>query len=958
MAAEEEVGSLAVSVSLTTAEFNKGIASMNKQMQIVGQEFRNASGGLDKVGDASEIAALRIESLTKKIDLQQGIVDQFSLAHQRAIEKFGEGSKQALDYELKLRRAEGTLQSMQRELASTTSELERLGESTEQSGSDFGEFGEKLKGMGAMAAAGVLAIGAAFVGMVGLGVKTSDELQDALDDVQASTGAADEGMASMKETMLAIYNNNFGESFADIGASMGVITQQTGLTGEALQTATENALALRDTFGMEVTDSIRTVDMMMKQFGISGDEAFNLIAQGAQAGLDKNGNLLDSINEYSIHFEQLGFDGEEMFNMMANGARAGVFDVDKLGDAMKEFGIRSKDASDSSAAGFAALGLDATEMTTAFNEGGEAGKEAFGKVTKALFEMDDLTAQNMTGVALFGTQWEDVGVKGVKSLVDTQGAISTTVDALGKINEVKYNSFGESVEGIKRQLITGIVLPLGDEVLPKMNEFGNYLKTDLPSIIEGIKPVISGLIESIEFLADNFKIITPLVAGFAAGFVAYEIIGTVSGLVSAFRIATEGATIAQWAMNVAMSANPIGLAVIAIAAVVAAGVALWMNWDTISAKATEVFTAIKTTISESVNWIINLFTVTIPESITLMVEFFSALPGEIVKIFNGVMDGISKWGKSVGSWVSTNVPKFIDAIVKFFDQLPGKIGYALGFALGTMAKWGVDSVAWVATNIPILISNIVTFFSGLPGKLAAEFTKAVTELGKWGTNSKNWVTTNVPVLISSIVSFFAGLPGKLATEFTKVVGEVSKWIGNMKAKVSSEIPKVVSSITGFFDDLPGDMADIGDNLVKGLWNGINGAASWLKNMISNFAESIIDGFKAAFGIESPSKKTMEIGGYLGEGLAIGMENQSGRVGTAAMSMASGILGLSRLSPKVNTQTGGSAITGNQSVPGGNQAPSGQINISLLLDGKTVAQVIAPHQYQNQRGRSRGQGALA
>ena len=85
--------------------------------------------------------------------------------------------------------------------------------------------------------------------------------------------------------------------------------------------------------------------MMMKQFGVTSDEAFNLIAQGAQNGLDKNGNLLDSINEYSVHFKQLGFDAEDMFNMFSNGAKAGVFDVDKLGDAVKEFGIRCKDGS-------------------------------------------------------------------------------------------------------------------------------------------------------------------------------------------------------------------------------------------------------------------------------------------------------------------------------------------------------------------------------------------------------------------------------------------------------------------------------------------------------------------------------------------------------------------------------------------------------------------------------------
>src|SRR4030042_1879790 len=109
---------------------------------------------------------------------------------------------------------------------------------------------------------------------------------------------------------------------------------------------------------MEVNESIRSADMMMKTFGDTGEEAYNLIAQGAQWGLDKNGNLLDSINEYSVHFQQLGLDSTDMFNMFQNGAMAGVFDIDKLGDAVKEFGIRVKDGSDGTKEAFKMLGLD------------------------------------------------------------------------------------------------------------------------------------------------------------------------------------------------------------------------------------------------------------------------------------------------------------------------------------------------------------------------------------------------------------------------------------------------------------------------------------------------------------------------------------------------------------------------------------------------------------------------
>ena len=100
-----------------------------------------------------------------------------------------------------------------------------------------------------------------------------------------------------------------------------------------------------------------------------GKKLLNLIAQGAQNGLDKNDDLLDTINEYSVHFSQAGYSAEEMFNSLKNGTDAGTFSVDKLGDAVKEFGIRMKDgtANDS----LKELGLNVDDVTKRFAQGGE-----------------------------------------------------------------------------------------------------------------------------------------------------------------------------------------------------------------------------------------------------------------------------------------------------------------------------------------------------------------------------------------------------------------------------------------------------------------------------------------------------------------------------------------------------------------------------------------------------------
>lgn len=86
-----------------------------------------------------------------------------------------------------------------------------------------------------------------------------------------------------------------------------------------------------------------------------------------------------------------------------------------------------------------------------------------------------------------------------------------------------------------------------------------------------------------------------------------------------------------------------------------------------------------------------------------------------------------------------------------------------------------------------------------------------------------------------------------------------------------------SIITGI-KELPGKVLDLGKNIVQGLWNGITNAGNWLKEKISGFASGVIDGFKNAFGIHSPSLvMNKEIGRYLALGLGEGFDDNIGKV---------------------------------------------------------------------------------
>lgn len=378
--------------------------------------------------------------------------------------------------------------------------------------------------------ASLVGAGTAFVAATTYAVNFANEVETALASFQSSTGAAKNEMEDFEDVMLDIYNNNYGENLEDISNAMSSVKKEIeDISPENLQELTENALLLRDVFDYDVNEQVRAANMLMEQFGISGDEAFTLIAQASQKGLDKNGDLLDTINEYSVQFEQLGFSAEEMFNSLENGAENGTFSVDKLGDTIKEFGIRVKDGSKTTVSAFEDLGLNVDETAEKFAQGGEQAQEAFEDVTDALFDLDDPLKKNQVGVELFGTMWEDLGEEGVKALTNLEGEIDQTAETLDELNDIKFNSLDKSFEGIKRSINTGFVLPIGKEALPAFKNFAKAISDGAKEANGDIGKMSEVFADSLEVFVDEISDIIPDVTRGAGQIVS----GLIKGLVKA-----------------------------------------------------------------------------------------------------------------------------------------------------------------------------------------------------------------------------------------------------------------------------------------------------------------------------------------------------------------------------------------------------------------------------------------
>lgn len=366
-------------------------------------------------------------------------------------------------------------------------------DSLEEMGGMFSGLGATIAGFAAAAGAALLALAGIIVGKA---IKSTEDLERAVSKMGQQTGASKEEFKGFEDSIKSIYSQNWGESFADIGEAMSEIKRQTNLSGKALESMTKDALILRDVFEFEVGDSTRAANQLMQNFGISSKEAFNLIAQGAQKGLNKNDDLLDTINEYSIQFKAIGMDSDQMFDTLMAGAESGAWSIDKIGDSIKEFTIRSKDGSKASAEAFEMLGLDAGKMTKAFAKGGKEANNAFYQVIDALGAMKDPVKQNAAGVGLFGTMIEDLGVEGIVSLGNITDGFNKTKDTMGELDKSTFFGITEALNTFGRMLELNILIPLGKLIMPLIKEFTAWVGSNLPAAIEVFKQ-IAGFIGSV-----------------------------------------------------------------------------------------------------------------------------------------------------------------------------------------------------------------------------------------------------------------------------------------------------------------------------------------------------------------------------------------------------------------------------------------------------------------------------
>lgn len=263
----------------------------------------------------------------------------------------------------------------------------------------------------------------------------------------------------------------------------------------------------------------------------------------------------------------------------------------------------------------------------------------------------------------------------------------------------------------------------------------------------------------------------------------------------AHSVATGVATAATWAFNAALAVltSPITWIIAAIAALIAIGVLLYQNWDTVVEFAKTVWQG--------------------------LCDFISGICQAIGEFFSGLWTKLQEIFEPIGQWFGEKFQQAWDAIVNIFSGI---------------GEWfsGVFQGAWDA------IVNIFTPIGSWFGQRWADVTSALANIGAWFTDMFQKAWTGLTNIFSKLGSWF----GERWADVTNALSSVSNWFGEMFTNAYNAVKDAFSSIGDFFKGVWDTVKSIFVNAGQMVGEAVGGAFKSAVNAVLGTIENVVNGF--------------------------------------------------------------------------------------------------------------------
>ncbi|WP_420974324.1 phage tail tape measure protein [Bacillus thuringiensis] len=580
-------------VRLDTDQFENGIAGINRSLKRIDAEFRNTSEQLRGVGSEMDQLENKANHLNQKIEAQTQKMKHYEQALrtsqqkqqemrqkceqlatsmqqleqeiQQSTQAYGKNAQETKDLQAQydqlqqeykqgtqalqrltaqvsrndtaFHNASAALHRFRNELGDTEERMEQLSNVSGRVRERMNEVGNSMQETGSRISQG---FGAAAVGVaagVGALVVNASQFEEANKKVQAGLGLTREESLKVSAVAREVWREGYGEDLASVSDSLVKVKRNIKDINddETLKQVTRDSEILAETMESDVNEVTRGASQLMGRFGLSGQQAFDLLAQGSAKGLNYSNELFDNLSEYGPLFHEMGFNAEEMFTILINGSQNGAYNLDYVNDVMKEFQIRVKDGSKSTSDAMGQMSEGTQKVWQEFLKGKGTVKDVFNAVLNELKTSDDQIKVNQLGVSLFGTKWEDLEATTMLSLNNMETGLGDYSGAMNKMVD-GYDTSAKQWKSVTRELQIALE-PLGKVIL-------DIAKQAIPELKESIKGVadwFNGLDDSSKKVYGTALLLAPAVLGvvsalgmlsFAVGaIIANPVVATIGGVV-------------------------------------------------------------------------------------------------------------------------------------------------------------------------------------------------------------------------------------------------------------------------------------------------------------------------------------------------------------------------------------------------------------------------------------------
>lgn len=697
------------------------------------------------------------------------------------------------------------------------------------------------------------------------------------DRLSASLGATPAEAKRYGDLAGKLYAGAWGDSMDDVTTAIGAVKSSIrGLgTGGELESASIKAMDFANIFEIDVTRAAQVAGNMISN-GMAKDstQAFDLLTAASQrVPAQLREDVLDAADEYGQFFAGLGIDGEQAFTMLAKGADKGMYGIDKIGDAVKEFSILVSTDMARTKPVIKSLGMDYNKTANDLIAGGDRAAGATNRIVSGLLKIKDPAKQARAAVELFGTPLEDLNVKDVpaflRSMQQTSGGLGKIEGASKRAGNAVNDNATTNIKSFVRQIQGGFVNVIGGAVLPKVNALASALSSGLGPAWDAVSSA----------LAPVKPLLGPIGAGLA---VAAGVIGTVVAVTKAWAIA-------QGILNAVLAINPVVLIVAAILGLVAALILAWRKsetfrnvvmavWNGIKAGVSAAVNAVKGAVSAAWNAIKGATSATwnaikavisgVWKGIVAAVKGYIAVWKAIVtggfKAAQSVVKGTMSAIKSVIATAWKGVQVVVKGAVAVIKAVMGSGFSAASTVVSkymTVIRTVIGTVLGVAKALVsgalAAIKAIFTGnFSALPGIASNTFGKVKSLISDALGRIKSAVVDG----IRAVVDYFTGLGGKilgavgnlgslLFNAGKDIIGGLLDGITSMIGSVTSKLGELTSKIPDWKGPAKRDKTLLRKNgrlIIRGLLDGFKDSVREVRDWLGKLTKEIGDYFGDRF----------------------------------------------------------------------------------------------------------------